>query len=169
MYAKNPKVPGQKPPLGLQEKTGKLGVCDFSPNCFSTSGDETHLLTRWKPKAGISAADAMDELLDAIKAYRPGQSGVDGGGFKIIEQQATSYLYVQFESLKFGYIDDVEFSIGNTDEGVQVRSASREGYLDFGVNAKRLNFLSAALRSKGWDAPAITKKTHSDYFYENRM
>lgn len=46
----------------------------------------------------------------------------------------------------------------------QVRSSSRLGFLDLGVNAKRLNWISKALRAKGWTAPAITRDTHSDYF-----
>ena len=49
--------------------------------------------------------------------------------------------------------------------GVQVRSASRVGKIDFLVNAKRLNLISERLRAKGWTAPAITQmKTHPEYF-----
>lgn len=45
-----------------------------------------------------------------------------------------AYLYVQFESRRRGYIDDMEFSLAN---GVaHVRTSSRLGYLDMGVNAK---------------------------------
>jgi len=50
---------------------------------------------------------------------------------------------------------------------VQVRSSSRLGYLDFGVNASRLNEISAKLRAQGWKAPEITAKTHPDYFAQN--
>eukprot|EP00966_Prymnesium_polylepis_P134199 3102123-Prymnesium_polylepis.1 len=57
------KNPGTQPALGLQGN-GKLAQCDYEPNCFSTSGDETHQLTPWRPKAGSSA---MGELLDTIK------------------------------------------------------------------------------------------------------
>ena len=45
-----------------------------------------------------------------------------------------------------------------------VRSASRVGQTDFGVNAARLNFISAALRKQGWAIDEITPKTHPDYF-----
>lgn len=69
---------------------------------------------------------------------------------------------LQFPSWQ-GFIDDVEFAVGATGE-VQVRSSSRVGYLDFQVNAKRLNWIAARLRSKGWIAAEITKKTHPDYF-----
>ena len=38
----------------------------------------------------------------------------------------------------------------------EVRSASRLGYLDLGVNARRLNKISSKLRDLGWQAPKIT-------------
>eukprot|EP00617_Octactis_speculum_P021554 CAMPEP_0185753412 /NCGR_PEP_ID=MMETSP1174-20130828/12139_1 /TAXON_ID=35687 /ORGANISM="Dictyocha speculum, Strain CCMP1381" /LENGTH=130 /DNA_ID=CAMNT_0028431239 /DNA_START=33 /DNA_END=422 /DNA_ORIENTATION=- len=103
----------------------------------------------------------MDELLETIKAYPPGQFKVDKGGFSIITASAD-YLYVQFESLKHGFIDDVEFVVTNGE--VQVRSSSRLGFLDLGVNAKRLNWISAELRAKSWTAAAITRADYPDYF-----
>lgn len=95
-YRTKPKYPGTQPVLGLQGN-GKLARCDYALNCFSTSGDETHLLKLWKPKAGSS--NAMGELLETINAYPVGQARVDKGGWKIIQQE-PSYVYVQFESLK---------------------------------------------------------------------
>eukprot|EP00965_Chrysotila_dentata_P051183 1696311-Pleurochrysis_carterae.AAC.5 len=44
-------------------------------------------------------------------------------------------MYVQYESLRRGYIDDVEFALAKGI--VNVRTSSRVGYLDLGVNAKR--------------------------------
>ena len=101
-------TPNNKRQLGLQD--GKLATCDnASPNCFSTSGDLQRLLERWSPQAG---GDAMGELVAAVKAYPPGQNGaclspggssscIDGGGFKIMPESTPSYLYIQFESLKY--------------------------------------------------------------------
>ena len=65
-----------------------------------------------------------------------------------------------------GFIDDVEFALDATG-AVQVRSASRVGQLDFLVNSKRLNVISEGLRAKGWNAPAISQKTHPEYFASN--
>lgn len=106
----------------------------------------------------------MRQLLDVIKEYTPGQAGVDGGGFRIVTSK-PDYVYVQYESLRYGFVDDVEFAMGS--DGVQVRSASRLGFLDLGVNAKRLNYLSARLRSLGWDAPELTPASHPTYFRKN--
>ena len=96
LYKMQKKIPGTTTPtkVGLQSD-GKLATCDYAPNCFSTSGDEQHLLEVWRPKA----ADAMDELLATVKSYPPGQTGIDGGGWRIVSS-TPSYLYVQFESLK---------------------------------------------------------------------
>ena len=157
-YKDKRKNPGTQPELGLGTN-GKLQMCDDGLNCFSTSGDESHRLGLWKPKNG--SKNAMGELLDTIKAYPPGQARVDKGGFKVITSR-PDYLYVQFESMKHGFIDDVEFAINGNE--VQVRSSSRIGSLDLGVNAKRLNWISADLREKGWTAPAITKEDYPDYF-----
>ena len=226
-YADREKQPGMPPPdLGLRDRVlpsarradSVLRACDDAPNCFSTAseGDPAHLLPMWRaPKP----ASAMRELVDAVKAYPPGQAGVDGGGFEVVKAD-PNYLYVQYESLKFGFIDgicehlararsnarvstnakhhlllahashtfwkltrlppkladgsitlvrilhhfaDVEFAVGS-DGLVQVRSASRLGYLDLGVNAKRLNYLSTKLQAMGWDAPQIDGSTHPTYF-----
>ena len=45
-----------------------------------------------------------------------------------------------------------------------MRSSSRVGSTDFGVNAKRLNYIAAALRQDGWTIDEITPKTHPDYW-----
>jgi len=39
--------------------------------------------------------------------------------------------------------------------------------LDFGVNAKRINYIAKALRAKGWDAPGVEFDTHKGYGEEN--
>jgi uncharacterized protein (DUF1499 family) len=173
LYAGTAKKPGTPPPdLGLRDRTlpssrsaqGVLRACDAAPNCFSTAaeGDEEHSLPVWRPP---SPDTALAELLDAVKSYSPGQSGIDGGGFKVIRSTPT-YAYVAFESLRYGFVDDVEFALGGPagPGTVQVRSASRLGFLDLGVNAKRLNYLAAKLRAKGWAAPSISPATHPVYF-----
>ena len=53
----------------------------------------------------------------------------------------------------------------------QVRSSSRLGYLDFQVNAKRLNYIAEKLRAAAperFQASDITSKTHPEYFEANK-
>ncbi|CAE7200174.1 hypothetical protein AK812_SmicGene5754 [Symbiodinium microadriaticum] len=170
---KGPKTPGSQP-SGVG--TGTLSGCGGAPNCFSSAPgtDEDHFLEPWLYASG-GMAGAVADLQKALKDYPPGQQEIDGGGFEIKKMDLEKgYIYVQFESLKRGYIDDVEFLVKPTDKEsgqVLVRSASRLGYLDLGVNAKRLNRLSQALRDVPggrWTAPKISQALFPRYVSENR-
>ena len=110
--------------------------------------------------------DPFASLLGVIEAYPPGQSGIDGGGFQIIKSASPSYLNIQYEALKKGFYDDLEFLFSDRKGGrsVQVRSASRVGQTDFGVNAIRLNYIGEKLRAKGWQIEEISPKKYPDYF-----
>eukprot|EP00566_Odontella_aurita_P016257 CAMPEP_0113531050 /NCGR_PEP_ID=MMETSP0015_2-20120614/3284_1 /TAXON_ID=2838 /ORGANISM="Odontella" /LENGTH=276 /DNA_ID=CAMNT_0000429849 /DNA_START=151 /DNA_END=981 /DNA_ORIENTATION=+ /assembly_acc=CAM_ASM_000160 len=183
-YDDRPKRRGPKPKdLGVSVRKDMVGEeymglkpCGPAPNCFcstdSLEDDPEHNIPAWVwPKEfGSDQEKAFKELELALNAYKPGQGNIDGGGFQIEKSDPKNgYIYVQFQSLKAGYIDDVEFAVINNLEGrtVEVRSSSRVGYLDYGVNAKRLNYIANALRSKGWDAPGVDLKTHQDYAIQN--
>lgn len=181
-YAEKAKRRGTPPKdLGVQKRTTEgdneeiieLGLrsCDGNPNCFSTTGDYfledrqqygvDYLIAPWQPPKGEDPKQSFQNLVNVVKAYEPGQGGIDGGGFGVV-QETEVYLYCQFESLKKGFIDDVEFALGNNK--ILVRSASRLGFTDFGVNAVRLNYIAAKLRAKGWEISEITSKSHPDYW-----
>jgi uncharacterized protein (DUF1499 family) len=130
--------------------------------------DPDHSIPAWKWPAAYDQKRAFDELRGVIEAYPPGQNGVDGGGFEIQQfDNGSGYMYVQFEALKNGYIDDFEAAALNG--AMQVRSSSRVGYLDYGVNAKRLNYIAKELRAKGWEAEGVNFKTHRGYAAENEI
>ena len=147
-----------------------LKVCGNGPNCFSTTGDPDldywHMIPRWQPPEGVSPEAALAQVKDVVRKYPPGQQGIDGGGFRIASDK-PNYLWVEFESLKNGYIDDVEFALPEVGSGLLVRSSSRLGYYDFRVNAKRLNWFAGQLTDLGWSAPQVTPETNPDYFAEN--
>eukprot|EP00537_Pseudo-nitzschia_pungens_P016798 CAMPEP_0172406944 /NCGR_PEP_ID=MMETSP1061-20121228/72657_1 /TAXON_ID=37318 /ORGANISM="Pseudo-nitzschia pungens, Strain cf. pungens" /LENGTH=308 /DNA_ID=CAMNT_0013142765 /DNA_START=23 /DNA_END=949 /DNA_ORIENTATION=+ len=183
-FADKPKRRGSPPKdLGVLPRTTegidgpvtspRLRSCDGNPNCFSTTGDALledrqqygvdFLVPAWVPPS--SDPDPLATVAAVVDAYEPGQGGIDGGGFALVTKK-SGYLYYQFESLKKGFIDDVEFAMvpGSGSNEVQVRSASRVGFTDFGVNAVRLNYVSSKLRSRGWVIPEITPDTHRDYW-----
>ena len=150
----------------------------LAPNCFCSTDSiddspDSNIPPFKFPKDISSKEDAFKQLYEVVMAYEPGQNGIDGGGFEVkTNDPKTGYIYVQFESLKNGFIDDVEFAFvdNNKDSNaVQVRSSSRLGYLDYGVNAKRINYVAKALRAKGWDAPGVEFDTHSMYAEENAL
>ncbi len=155
-----------------------LKHCGAAPNCFCSTDnledDPDHNIPAWvwPQDLGTDKQKAFAQLTEVINAYEPGQSNVDGGGFKVITNDAKNgYMYVQFESLKNGYIDDLEMAYidGMGERTIQVRSSSRLGYLDFGVNAKRLNYIAKALRTKGWDAKGVDLDTHTNYAIQNQL
>ena len=184
-YDDRPKRRGPMPKdLGVrmrQESSGEefLGLkgCGPSPNCFSSTLpdadiDPDHLIPAFVWPSGLTQKEAFTELEEVLKLYPPGQNGVDGGGFDIKDfDPDKGYIYIQFEALKNGYIDDVEFASikGYAERTVQVRSSSRIGYLDFGVNAKRLNRIASDLRKKGWIAEGVDYDTHKGYALENQL
>jgi uncharacterized protein (DUF1499 family) len=58
----------------------------------------------------------------------------------------SNYLYAEFRSKLLGYVDDVEFFFDGA--LIQVRSASRLGRRDFGVNRARIEELRRLLEPR---------------------
>jgi uncharacterized protein (DUF1499 family) len=160
-----------------------LKPCGPGYNCFCSTlksyEDPDHAISSWKWSTTHyeSWKDAMEDLITTLREYNPRESGVDGGGYNLVTiDHQHGYLYVQFEALKNGYIDDVEFALipdsknGKNNDSFQVRSSSRVGYLDYGVNAKRLNYIAEKLRKKGWDAPGVDLQgAHKEYTIQNGL
>lgn len=65
-------------------------------------------------------------------------------GAQVIESR-SDYLYAQYTSRLMKFVDDVEFWFDPTAGVVQVRSASRLGEKDFGVNRARVESIRQAL------------------------
>jgi uncharacterized protein (DUF1499 family) len=188
-YNDRPKRRGPQPKdLGLKKRMDMGGEeyvglknCGAAPNCFCSTDNEeddpSHAMPPWIWPSSLEDRDvngAFEQLSQVVNTYQPGQSNIDGGGFKVITSDTSKgYVYAQFESLKNGFIDDFEVAyLGPGGPGgaraVQVRSSSRVGYLDYGVNGKRINFISKALRDKGWNAPGVDfKGQHRSYADEN--
>ena len=173
--------------IGIKNtQTGALRPClDGKPHCFSSTSvvgnyevDTSKIGKGWLTEtwsySGKSVAGAFADIRAAVAAYPPGQGGIDEGGYQValarLPESADSvgYLYVQFESGGSGYIDDMEFSLING--VVNVRTSSRLGYADYGVNAKRYNWFANKLGAvKGWKTSPIRKKEHLDYFAQNDL
>jgi uncharacterized protein (DUF1499 family) len=48
------------------------------------------------------------------------------------------YLHVEYRSAVLKFVDDVEFLLEEDQQLIQLRSAARFGFYDFGVNRRRL-------------------------------
>jgi hypothetical protein len=128
-------------------------------NCWSTaSTDKTAL----KPWTFPNKKTAATELRAALEAYpQAGQNKVDAGGwsFAVDELDKSGYARLEYKSglgnmAKYfngnqPFVDDLEVLVGG--DSVSVRSSSRIGDSDLGVNAKRLAYLAKDLKAKGWD------------------
>ncbi|HKJ64929.1 MAG TPA: DUF1499 domain-containing protein [Desulfopila sp.] len=116
-----------KPPAQKGLKGGQLPPCPSSPNCVTSMGGKPGREVAPLDYDG-SRSEAVDDLL-AVLSMMEGAS---------VRQQQEEYLWVEFTSKVFGFVDDVEFSLPSGESVIHVRSASRLGYYDFGVNAGRV-------------------------------
>src|SRR5258705_1689978 len=120
-------------PSNLGVQAGRLAPCPESPNCVSSQAkDATHLIA---PIAYEGDATAAMTRLAQVIARQPGAQLVT---------QRSDYLYATFQTPLMGFVDDVEFMADPVRHAIDVRSASRLGYGDFGVNRKRIETLRAA-------------------------
>jgi uncharacterized protein (DUF1499 family) len=70
----------------------------------------------------------MSRLVEVVKAMPRTE----------IIQQTEDYLYAEFTSQWMGFVDDVEFYLPESSKVIHVRSASRLGESDLGVNRQRI-------------------------------
>ena len=120
-------------PLNLGIKNGKLSPCPDSPNCVSSQAEDSEHFIEPISFNG-NGAEAISNIIDIIKSMKR---------TKIIKS-ANDYLHVEFTSAIFRFVDDVEFYISQSENFIHLRSASRVGYSDMGVNRKRIE----AIRKK---------------------
>jgi uncharacterized protein (DUF1499 family) len=117
-------------PSSLGVRDGKLAACPESPNCVSSHlTDETHRIDPL-PYAG-SGADALARL-SAIVRSLPRTT---------IVTEKPDYLHAECTSRIFRFVDDVEFLADDRAKVIHVRSASRLGSSDLGVNRKRIELI----------------------------
>lgn len=82
---------------------------------------------------------------DARKAWAALRKVIDGMPRAKVVTAEPNYLYVEFTSKLMGYVDDTEFYLDEKAGVIQVRSASRLGRRDFGVNRERIESIRAQL------------------------
>ena len=82
---------------------------------------------------------------DPRKAWAALRQVIDGMPRARVVKAEPNYLYVEFTSKLMGYVDDTEFYLDEKAGVIQVRSASRLGRSDFGVNRERIESIRAQL------------------------
>ncbi|WOD41184.1 DUF1499 domain-containing protein [Nodosilinea sp. E11] len=122
-------------PTNLGVKAGKLAPCPASPNCVVSQGeaDAEHSIAPLTYSG--DSTQAMAKLTNVVKAMPR----------TTIVEATDTYLYAEFASKLMGFVDDVEFYLDPEASVIQVRSASRMGQSDLGVNRKRVEAIRQAL------------------------
>lgn len=106
---------------------GQLAACPASPNCVSSESN-----TPQDKRVEPLPLGAWSQISATIEEM---------GG--TVTRQERDYIAAEFMSKLFKFTDDVEFRLG--DDAVHVRSASRVGHSDMGVNRSRVDDLRARL------------------------
>jgi len=129
--------------LGLHE--GTLAPCKRTPNCVSSQADPADKVHYVAPIAfngnaqeAIAEARATVESMDRARVIR----------------EMPGYLYAEFRSRLLRFVDDVEFAFDEKTQLLHVRSASRLGRRDFGVNRERVERIRAILLARSHAAAA---------------
>jgi len=130
-----------QPPSNMGPRDGKLRPPSKTPNSVSSQADlwPQHPMrddARIAPLAVQGSGPATLARLRKIAQALPGA--------KVVEAR-DDYLYVQFTTRWMKFVDDAEFWFDPAHNVVQLRSASRVGSKDFGVNRARIETLRQAL------------------------
>ena len=122
-------------PTNLGVKAGRLAPCKRSPNCVSSQAepaDREHYI------APIAFRGLMADLRKAVESMAR----------STVITAERNYLYAEYRTALLRYVDDLELFYDEAAGLVHVRSASRLGRRDFGVNRKRVEALRSLISAR---------------------
>lgn len=113
----------------------RLAPCPDSPDCVSgLAASGRHAIAPLPPRGSTERTiECLRTIVAGMKRTYP-------------VRQEQDCLHAEFRSI-MGFVDDVVFVIDRTRNVVQMRSASRVGYWDFGVSRRRPEQIRAAIES----------------------
>ena len=117
--------------LGVQD--GRLAPLPSTPNAISSQTSKEDRRVEALPFIG-SLSESKERMLSVLRDY---------GSISIVTQ-SDRYIHAIDRSALIGFRDDLEFYFDANEKLIHIRSASRVGYSDMGVNRKRY----AALRAR---------------------
>lgn len=112
---------------------GRLAPCPDRPNCVSSQAtDAVHAIAPLRYATGPEIAlQRLRQVIESLPRTR-------------IVIATDSYLHAEFTSALLRFVDDVEFQFDAINRLIHVRSASRVGYSDLGVNRRRVEIIRKA-------------------------
>tara|TARA_B110000881_G_C18421099_1_gene435987 strand:+ start:142 stop:603 length:462 start_codon:yes stop_codon:yes gene_type:complete len=120
LYLQNIKIPE------LGHQNGVLTTLPKTPNAIGSQTPDHNKLV-----APLNFKGNIIESREKLKVAAINIGDVD------LMQEEENYLYFVFKSKNLKFKDDVEFYLDESDEVIHVRSSSRVGTSDMGVNLKR--------------------------------
>ncbi|MGD2137752.1 MAG: DUF1499 domain-containing protein [Gammaproteobacteria bacterium] len=110
----------------VRDREPALEPCPASPNCVSSLADDEHYI------APFTFSDTPE------RARKRLQAAVRAQPRTLITADTGNMLHAEARSLVFRFVDDLAFMLLPEEGLIHVRSASRTGYSDFGVNRRRV-------------------------------
>jgi len=112
-----------------------LPPCRDTPNCVSSqTQDPKQFIAPFKIKGNTTEAwQALKELLNKHSRIT-------------ITHEAPNIIHAEATSLVFQFVDDIDFILDAENKTIHIRSASRVGHTEFGVNHKRIEALRLQLQ-----------------------
>lgn len=110
--------------------SGKLAELPETPNGVSSQTKDPSKRVAAIPWEG-TPAQGLDRMVQVIDQMSRGR----------VVERTDDYLHAEFRSFLFRFVDDVEFLVNPRDHQIEIRSVSRLGYSDLGVNRKRVERL----------------------------
>jgi uncharacterized protein (DUF1499 family) len=122
--------------IGVHDQ--RLSACPDSPNCVSSDAvDNEHRIAPFLLSG--DAHEAWQKLIEIV----------DSMSRTTVIKQTDSYLHAECRSLVFRFVDDLELLRDPSAGTVSVRSASRLGHSDLGINRQRMESLRQILVKRG--------------------
>jgi uncharacterized protein (DUF1499 family) len=121
-------------PDGLGFNDGQFKPPSWKPNTVSSTvaKDDSHFIEPLKFEGG---ADVAWKKLEAVVRAQKGATVITA---------KPDYLYAEFKTPGLGFVDDVEFALDAAKSVIHVRSGSRLGVRDFGLNRNRIEAIRAS-------------------------
>jgi uncharacterized protein (DUF1499 family) len=128
-------------PVDLGVKDGRLKRPSKTPNSASSQA-ALHGDHPMRAYAEVQPLPMRGDAEASIAAIRKVVEAMPGA--QVVKTE-PGYLHATFTTRWMKYVDDVEFWVDSANGVVQMRSGSRVGKKDFGVNRARLEAIRAAL------------------------
>ena len=126
---------------------GRLALCPNTPNCVSSQAAASDAHHRVEPLAWTGTRKEAQLRLRAVVEAMPRA--------RVVAEE-DGYLRAEFTSGLWKFVDDLELVLDAESHSIDVRSASRQGSNDLGVNRARVEELRRHWRAASGAPPERT-------------